>query len=54
MIVIGGDDKSNEKDVFPQGLAIFDIVDLVWKNEYESATASYDSPRVIKSWYDEG
>ncbi|KAF6825044.1 kelch repeat protein [Colletotrichum plurivorum] len=54
MIVIGGDPKTKEKDVFPQGLAIFDTVDLMWKNEYESAAASYDSPRVIKSWYDDG
>ncbi|KAK2028033.1 hypothetical protein LX32DRAFT_640423 [Colletotrichum zoysiae] len=57
MIVVGGSDQRESprgKDPFPQGLGIFDVTDLQWKDEYDAEAAEYDSPAVIKSWYSAG
>lgn len=61
MIVVGGmetiagsPEHDNTKDIFPQGLGIFDLTRLAWKDEYDAAAADYDSPDIVKSWYDEG
>lgn len=53
MIVVGGD-SGRAKDTFPKGLGVFDMTDLTWKDSYDAGAAEYDSPQVIKSWYDEG
>ncbi|GJC84223.1 kelch repeat-containing protein ARB_01230 [Colletotrichum liriopes] len=57
MITVGGRSTpqgSPGKDPFPQGLGIFDITELQWKDEYDSQAAKYDSPEIIKTWYKEG
>ncbi|KZL86431.1 kelch repeat protein [Colletotrichum incanum] len=57
MITVGGSNKFQtppEKDPFPQGLGIFDITELQWKDEYDSTAAKYDSPQIIKIWYNAG
>ncbi|KAF6833795.1 kelch repeat protein [Colletotrichum musicola] len=61
MIVVGGTattgrstEQDNSKDIFPEGLGIFDLTRLVWKDEYYSTAHEYDSPDIVKSWYNEG
>ncbi|KAK1961564.1 hypothetical protein LY78DRAFT_588434, partial [Colletotrichum sublineola] len=54
MIVVGGkvaNKNAKGRDPFPQGLGIFDVTDLQWKDEYDAKAAEYDSPAIIKSWY---
>lgn len=54
MITVGGsNDFPNKPDPFPRGLGIFDMTELKWKDEYDAASAKYDSPQVIKSLYAE-
>ncbi|SPO03327.1 uncharacterized protein DNG_06009 [Cephalotrichum gorgonifer] len=58
MLTIGGvdtyaDQPWKAKDPFPQGLGIFDMTDLEWKNDFDSKAAAYDSPQMIKDWYSE-
>lgn len=58
MIVVGGlsarPDKAaySHKDPFPQGLGIFDLTKLEWKDTFDPGAEPYDSPDVIKSLYD--
>ncbi|GKT64881.1 kelch repeat protein [Colletotrichum tofieldiae] len=57
MITVGGRNTLQDrpdKDPFPQGLGIFDITELQWKDEYDSQAAKYDSPEIIKTWYKAG
>ncbi|GKT47929.1 Kelch repeat-containing protein [Colletotrichum spaethianum] len=64
MVTFGGinrwkwdDDEANyfrDQDPFPQGVGVFDLTDLKWKDEYNADASSYDSPDVIKTWYNEG
>ena len=58
MISIGGlDPTSNptvnfsDADTNPQGLGVFDMVQLKWTNEYDANAAPYTSADPIKAWY---
>ncbi|KXH55831.1 kelch repeat protein [Colletotrichum nymphaeae SA-01] len=44
----------NEEDSFRQGVGVFDLTALAWKDAYEPTAAAYDSPDVVKAWYNEG
>ncbi|KAE9573762.1 hypothetical protein CGMCC3_g10181 [Colletotrichum fructicola] len=59
LITVGGVDPTllssqllSTKDPLDQGLGIFDLTKLQWKTQYDHDAAAYDSPDVIKSWYD--
>ncbi|KAH9234132.1 hypothetical protein K456DRAFT_1723772 [Colletotrichum gloeosporioides 23] len=56
MIVVGGVSRKGlyENDTFPQGLGIFDLTELEWKDNFNPAAAAYDSPPSVKSWYYDG
>lgn len=64
MVTFGGinrmrwnDNSTNffrDKDTFPQGVGVFDLTDLEWKDQYDAGASSYDSPDVVKTWYNEG
>ncbi|OLN83698.1 Kelch repeat-containing protein-like protein 6 [Colletotrichum chlorophyti] len=64
MISFGGIDRMggkgnsvtffNSEDPLPQGLGVFDLTTLEWKDEYDAAAASYETPEIVKSWYDDG
>ncbi|KAL0932015.1 kelch repeat protein [Colletotrichum truncatum] len=61
MITVGGINRSltvskffQDKDPFPQGIGIFDMSDLQWKDEYEPEAATYETPEVVKDWYTAG
>ena len=45
------DTACNTTDPFPQGLGIFDMVDLKWTNSYDVEAAPYTLPTVIQDWY---
>lgn len=36
------------------GVGIFDMTELMWSDGYDSIAAAYDSPQVVKDWYDNG
>jgi hypothetical protein len=53
MLVVGGFEADvgygyNTKDAFPQGLGIFDLTDMQWKDQYDADAESYVTPKVIK------
>ncbi|KAF6830065.1 kelch repeat protein [Colletotrichum plurivorum] len=59
MITIGGLDpgakeRYRDRDPFPQGLGVFDLTGLEWKTQYDAGAAPYETPDIVKSWYDEG
>lgn len=55
MLSIGGADKDRtEKDPAPQGLILFDMTSLEWKDAYDSSTAEYHRANSLKNWYNSG
>lgn len=41
-------------DPFLQGIGVFDMTNLVWKDSYDPNATSYKSPKIVKDWYDAG
>lgn len=59
MLSIGGVDPQADKtwgtkDPFPQGLGIFDMTELEWKENFDHKAAAYDSAEPIRKWYSDG
>ncbi|KXJ87298.1 hypothetical protein Micbo1qcDRAFT_216327 [Microdochium bolleyi] len=38
-------------DPWTQGVGVFDMADLRWRDSYSPNTADYDSPLVVQDWY---
>ena len=61
MISVGGINTSKktlkeqweDEDPFPQGLGVFDMTELKWKDAYDPDAEPYEMPQRIKDWYDE-
>jgi hypothetical protein len=58
MVVVGGkqpwlSDSSQITDFLSQGLGIFDLSAMEWKDQYDAAAAPYVTPDVVKAWYTE-
>ncbi|KAK1776751.1 hypothetical protein QBC45DRAFT_356772 [Copromyces sp. CBS 386.78] len=56
MLVVGGHGQNKSlwaEDPFPQGLGIFDMVDLTWSEEgkYEAGAEDYRTPKLVEEWY---
>jgi Kelch motif len=58
MVVTGGlNPASNQEqlvsapDVWTQGIGVFDMTTLQWKDSYDAQAESYVTPDVVKSWY---
>ncbi|KAF6830621.1 Kelch repeat-containing protein-like protein 6 [Colletotrichum plurivorum] len=47
-------EQGNSKEIFPQGLGIFDLSRMVWKDEYDAAADKYESGDIIRSWHNAG
>ncbi|KAK4032433.1 hypothetical protein C8A01DRAFT_20491 [Parachaetomium inaequale] len=41
-------------DTAPQGLLLFDMATMAWKDSYDTNAAAYEQAEVIKSWYGNG
>ncbi|ETS80298.1 hypothetical protein PFICI_07827 [Pestalotiopsis fici W106-1] len=61
MLVVGGGNSwlgfpnsLVDPDPWAQGLGIFDLTDMSWSDSYDPDAAAYDSPDVVKTWYDQG
>ncbi|KAK3385929.1 hypothetical protein B0H63DRAFT_394993 [Podospora didyma] len=55
VLSIGGVNGSwIDKDPAPQGLQLFDMTSLAWKDTYDANAASYEAPEVIKKLYSNG
>ncbi|KAH6689527.1 hypothetical protein F5X68DRAFT_274675 [Plectosphaerella plurivora] len=61
MLTVGGVDLSlkfwdlwRTKDSFSQGLGIFDMSKLSWRDAHDVNAAGYESPETIQSWYTQG
>ena len=53
MIAIGGTDPDitdEDADPWPQGLAIFDLTDMVWKTTYNSTALPYVTSKQVKDY----
>ena len=60
MLSIGGINPSKNtsdgfasSDTFPQGLGIFDMVQMKWTTSYDAHAAPYTLPATIQSWYNQ-
>ena len=60
MVSIGGlnyditSPDRNSSDSWHQGIGIFDLPSLTWSDSYNAHAEDYDSPDVVKAWYQEG
>lgn len=55
MLSVGGGGTGwSDKDPAPQGLMLFDMTEMKWKENYDADAAAYEQPAEIKSWYDNG
>ncbi|KAH8664155.1 hypothetical protein BX600DRAFT_436717 [Xylariales sp. PMI_506] len=61
MLVVGGTDgilgypKSYvDPDPWSQGLGIFNMTAMSWAAGYDPDAPDYDSPQIVKDWYDQG
>ena len=61
MISIGGTDMQEAgrsewtgRDPFPQGLGVFDMTALEWRDNYDHQDRPYDSPKHVQDWYADG
>ena len=54
VLSIGGTDGSaSEADPAPQGLLLFDMTSLEWKDSYDANAAAYERSETVKKWYDD-
>lgn len=55
MMVMGGlypsGDNYRERDTRTQGINIFDMTEMRWKNSYDAGAEAYKTPEVVKSYY---
>ncbi|CAI0644745.1 unnamed protein product [Colletotrichum noveboracense] len=60
MISVGGTDgrawpsSLTDKDPWPQGIGIFDMMEMRWSDQYNASADPYESPDVVKNWYAQG
>lgn len=62
MIVVGGlpsytapwNFEDPPADPWPQGLGILDLPSLSWSDHYDADTPAYDSPDIVKHFYNNG
>lgn len=61
MIVVGGlnatlgfNESRRNKDPWTNGIGVFDISKLSWSSEYDAQAEPYESPDVVKRWYNAG
>jgi hypothetical protein len=57
MIAVGGGLSAkmyDQEDPWPNAINVFDMNTLQWKDKYDADAPDYDSPEVIKNWYNKG
>ena len=55
VLTIGGTDSSWTKvDPAPNGLLVFDMTAMEWKDAYDAGAAEYERAEKIKGWYGSG
>ncbi|CAG9989378.1 unnamed protein product [Clonostachys byssicola] len=57
MIAVGGGLSAkmyDQEDPWPNAINVFDMNTLQWKDKYDADAPDYDSPEVIKNWYNRG
>ncbi|CAH0058145.1 unnamed protein product, partial [Clonostachys solani] len=58
MISVGGlgewrvkNESWKSPDPWPNGIGIFDLTELKWKDEYDPDAKPYESPQIVQEWY---
>lgn len=59
MIIVGGSANANgaayeKRDEFAQGLGVFDLPTLSWKDRYDADAGPYEPPQRVADWYNAG
>ncbi len=55
VLSIGGTASGwTDQDPAPQGLLLFDMTDLKWKDSYDANAAAYQRATDLKTWYSNG
>ena len=42
-----------ERDPWRHSLGVFDMTALEWRNEFDPDLGDYETPQMVKDWYDE-
>lgn len=42
------------RDEWLGGIGVLDMTELEWSDKYDSIASVYDSPQIVKDWYDKG
>ena len=59
MVSVGGNNPStlhvfgHDQDPWPGGLGVFDMTAFEWADHFDAAAAPYDSPYVVKKYYND-
>jgi hypothetical protein len=56
VLSIGGTTGDNpaDKDPATQGLQLFDVTEMEWKDSYDANAPAYQRAPVIEAWYNNG
>ena len=55
VLSIGGyDNVWDDQDPAPQGLLLFDMTEMRWKDSYDAEAPQYARPEKIEEWYRNG
>jgi hypothetical protein len=55
VLSIGGFNAARtDKDGAPQGLLLFDMTALEWKDAYDASAADYERANSLREWYGNG
>ncbi|CAH0027119.1 unnamed protein product [Clonostachys rhizophaga] len=46
-----GNETWKSPDTWPNGIGIFDLTELKWKEEYDPDAKPYESPQIVQEWY---
>jgi hypothetical protein len=48
---LGGSELFKHADPWAQGLNVFDLTSLAWRNSFDPDVPPYEAPQVIREWY---
>ncbi|TDZ39912.1 Glycosyltransferase sdnJ [Colletotrichum trifolii] len=57
MLSVGGTDGKtgwSGRDMWPQGLGLFDMTEWYWKDTYDAEAKDYETSKTIQEWYEKG
>lgn len=54
MLVVGGWNRTFTPDSWEKAVGILDLTELTWTSGYDADALDYDTPDIVKQWYNDG